>query len=93
MLIFICLDRPDGARPENLDTVDAEIRGLATRTEHAMTSLWLIDTTLSVDAVAEKLNPYAINSANRLLVGPLVGRTNGILPRDLWPWINGQATS
>jgi hypothetical protein len=92
MLIFICLDRTDGARPENVDAVDAEIRALATRTEHPMTSLWLIDTTLSVDAVAEKLNPYATNTANRLLVGPMSGRANGILPREIWPWINGQTT-
>jgi hypothetical protein len=58
-----------------------------------MMSLWLIDTAHSVDAVAEKLSPYAINSTNRLLVGQIGARTNGILPRDLWPWINGQATS
>lgn len=93
MLIFICLDRPDGARPDNLESVDAEIRALATRTEHPMASLWLIDTPQSVDGVAEKLSPYATNSANRLLVGAISGRTNGILPRDLWPWINGQTTS
>jgi len=90
MLIFICFDRADGARPDDLDAVDAEIQALATRKEHPMTSLWLIDTTLSVDAVAEKLYPYATNSVNRLVVGLVSGRTNGILPRDLWPWINGQ---
>jgi hypothetical protein len=92
MLIFICFDRADGARPENVDAVDAEIRALATRTEHPMTSLWLIDTVQTIDVVAERLNPYATNSANRLLVGLISGRTNGILPRDLWPWINGKTT-
>ena len=93
MLIFICFDRTDGARPENMGAVDTEIRALATRTERPMMSLWLIDTPQTVDVVTEKLNPYAINSANRLLVGLISGRTNGILPRDLWPWINGQTTS
>lgn len=91
MLIYICLDRSDGLRPDNLEAIDTEIRSLGARSEHPMTSLWLLDSALSVDAIAERLSPYVINSANRLLVGQIGGRTNGILPRDLWPWINGQA--
>jgi hypothetical protein len=93
VLIFICFDRSDDARPDNLEAVDAEIRALATRTEHPMASLWLIDTAQTVDGVAERLAPHATNNPNRLLLGQITGRTNGILPRDLWPWINGQTNA
>ena len=90
MLIFICFDCQDDSRPANLADIDATIRAAASQTERPMTSLWLVDTTDSVDAWSDRLDPYALDSHGFLFIGTVGEPTNGMLPRRLWSWINSR---
>ena len=53
---------------------------------HYMASTWLVDTDLDANALVDELRGY-LQVGDRILVVPMKGGHQGLLPRKAWNWI------
>jgi hypothetical protein len=53
---------------------------------HYMKPTWLIHTDKTAEEIVDNLSPY-IKGHGRMLVAPLTGAYQGILPQKAWDWI------
>lgn len=59
---------------------------------HYLGSTWLVDTSLSANAIWDRLKPY-VDKNDRVLVIRLSRDYNGWLPQEAWEWLNSRANN
>ena len=53
---------------------------------HYMPSTWLVATDLDANTLVDQLRPY-LQAGDRMLIVPMRGGHQGLLPKKAWNWI------
>ena len=67
--------------------IDAEITKYASEQRQPLERLWLLETGEDVDVWTIRLAEI-VAKTDRLFIARAQSHTNGLLPSDLWKWIN-----
>lgn len=59
---------------------------------HYIDTLWIIQSSLSADAISESLFPFIDQSKDYLLVIRITSEYQGYLPKDAWEWMSKHKT-
>jgi hypothetical protein len=83
-LITYDLNRPG----QKYDELYEEIKALGTSWWHYLDSTWLVASSLSCDAIVDRLRKH-MDSGDQCLVVDVSGDSKqGWLPQEAWDWIN-----
>ena len=86
MIYVLSYDRPFGLLRSNEEFLGV-IRSLGTRWIRPMERVWLIDSGLDPQEMANRLGPYLTAVGDRLIISPLTGSYYGWLPQEAWDWV------
>jgi hypothetical protein len=56
---------------------------------HYLGSTWLVDTSLTANAIWERIQPH-VDGNDRFLINGITSDYSGWLPKDAWEWINSR---
>lgn len=83
LLITYDLNKPG----QDYDGLFDEIKSFGTWW-HYLDSTWIVDTSLSVSAAADRIRAKVDNSDHFLVLNITGDARQGWLPKDAWAWIN-----